>query len=379
MNPILYVYHRRFLTSFSLVSRKHIEYLRKLRLANVYELDDIFFPNFIPAIRYKLVLHPWTSLWSDLVEHLRRVAGGKLEHRLSQYIEYSKSLYDGLIGFDVCDSDAISDWAVSLLNHADKVIVPSRFCRDVFERSGVRSRIYVLPHGVDQEWFSTPNITETGPREKISLAVALPYMYKVKTGKKMLLFWLWHSGPRKGFEEVLEVYERLKKERDDVFLVIKTSVKDMPEIKEVEDRVRRLEIIHVFGWASDYEKMFLYDSADITLLFSRSGAFEINCMESIARGTPCIAHDRGAWIDYLPDFLRVKAGERVKVFEKNIMHTGYGYKVDVEDALNKIHDILDNYEEYKAKTEEWRQKVLANEFRWDLIAKKLIDIIYNSV
>jgi glycosyltransferase involved in cell wall biosynthesis len=55
---------------------------------------------------------------------------------------------------------------------------------------------------------------------------------------------------------------------------------------------------------------------------------------------------------------------------------GYGYRVDVEDALNKVHDILENYDEYRAKVEEWRQKVLNNEYRWDLIAEKLVKVIY---
>jgi len=375
MLNILYVYHQSFLTSFSLVSKKHIEYIRKLNLANVYEMDDTTFSRFVPVTSYSLILHPWTSLWNDLIEYLRKIAGEKLKRYVDQYVEFRKSRYDGLIGFDVCDSDAISEWAVSLLNHADMIFVPSRFCRDAYESSGVKTKVYVLPHGVDPEWYSTPNITVTGPREKITLATALPYMYKMKTGKKMLLFWLWHSGPRKGFEEVLEVYERLKKERDDVFLVIKTSVKDMPELEEVEDRIKKMEIIHVFGWASDYEKMFLYDSADITLLFSRAGAFEINCLESLARGTPCIAHDKGSWVDYLPEFLRVKTGEKIKIFERNIMHTGYGYKIDVENAVDKIHDILDNYDDYKAKVEEYRQKVLYNEYRWDYIVEKMIKII----
>jgi glycosyltransferase involved in cell wall biosynthesis len=64
------------------------------------------------------------------------------------------------------------------------------------------------------------------------------------------------------------------------------------------------------------------------------------------------------------------------VFDGNAIHVGYGYKVDVEDALNKIHDILENYDDYRGRVEEWRQKVLANEYRWDLIAQKLVKVIY---
>jgi glycosyltransferase involved in cell wall biosynthesis len=79
----------------------------------------------------------------------------------------------------------------------------------------------------------------------------------------------------------------------------------------------------------------------------------------------------------VPPFLQAKTGERVKVFEDNAIHVGYGYKVDVEDALNKIHDILENYDEYKAKVGEWRQKNLVNEYRWDIIVKRLVEVINN--
>jgi glycosyltransferase involved in cell wall biosynthesis len=375
MLNILYAYYTEYLTSFSLISKKHVEYIRRLGLARVYEFDGRGLINFKPTVRYVLILHPWIALWDAVIGGLYSKVNESLRHRLSQYVTHSKSLYDELVGFDVCDSDAVSDWAVSLLNDADLVIVPSNYCVDVFRKCGVRKPVYRLPHGVDPEWYTTPNITVTGPRQKVSLAATLPYMYKVKTGRKMLLFWLPHSGGRKGFQEVLEVYKRLLRERDDVFLTIKTSVKDMPEVNYVKRELSELGVIHIYGWMSDYEKMLLYDSADITLLFTRGGAFELNCLESLARGTPCIAHDRGSWIDYLPEFLRVRAGERVKVLENSSIHVGYGYKVDVDDAVGKINDILDNYDDYKARVEEWRSKVLENEYRWDLIVKRLVNIV----
>jgi hypothetical protein len=77
----------------------------------------------------------------------------------------------------------------------------------------------------------------------------------------------------------------------------------------------------------------------------------------------------------VPPFLQVKAGEKVKVFDGNAIHVGYGYRVDVEGALGKIHDILESYDDYKARVEEWRSKVLKSEYRWDVIAKRLIETI----
>jgi glycosyltransferase involved in cell wall biosynthesis len=121
--------------------------------------------------------------------------------------------------------------------------------------------------------------------------------------------------------------------------------------------------------------MALYDLADVTLMFSRGGGFELSALESLARGVPVVTSNIGSWTDYVPQFLQVKAGERVKVFESNAIHVGYGYKVDVESALDKINDILENYDDYRARVEEWRSKVLSSEYRWDVVAKRLVEVI----
>jgi glycosyltransferase involved in cell wall biosynthesis len=271
---------------------------------------------------------------------------------------------------------------VNLLDYADKVVVPSNFCVEVFRGSGVKKPVYRIPHGVDVEWYTTPNIWGSELREKVGNLVKAVYEYKVKKNKRILLFWLWHSPERKGLDEVLKIYTRLRRERSDVALVMKVAA--FPSFlvahlsPDYPSKAEDLDINFVIGWLNEFDKMALYDLADITLMFSIGGAFEINCLESLARGVPCVASSWGSWRDYLPPFLGVKTGEKVKVFENNPIHVGYGYKVDVEDALNKIHDILENYDEYKAKTEEWRKKVLFNEYRWDIIAQKLVKVIQSQ-
>jgi glycosyltransferase involved in cell wall biosynthesis len=135
-----------------------------------------------------------------------------------------------------------------------------------------------------------------------------------------------------------------------------------------------LGAIEVYGFLSEYEKMCLYDLADITLCFSRGGAFEHNALESLARGIPVITSDWGSWTDYVPQFLQTKRGRKVIVLPNNMIHVGYGYTVNIESALNLTHNILEKYEEYKAKTEEWRKR-LSEEYRWDIIARKLIKTV----
>jgi glycosyltransferase involved in cell wall biosynthesis len=173
---------------------------------------------------------------------------------------------------------------------------------------------------------------------------------------------------------VREAYRRLAERRRDVMLVLKTMTPHSPAFQEV----MRLGAVQVHGWLDELDKMALYDLADVTLVFSRGGGFELNCLESLARGVPCVAGHWGSWRDYLPPFLGVRAGERVRVLPDSAIHVGHGYRVDVEDAVAKIEDVLDSYDEYRARVEEWRRGALAREYSWDVIARALAGIALGS-
>jgi hypothetical protein len=108
-------------------------------------------------------------------------------------LAYWRSKYDQLIAVDVCDSDRMSTVAVELLNLADKVVVPSTFCKQVYEASGVKRQVYIVPHGVDPEWYETENVWDTRPVSSINPMLIELLLYKLKKGKRLLLFWLWHS------------------------------------------------------------------------------------------------------------------------------------------------------------------------------------------
>jgi len=353
--------------SFTLVARKHIEYMRKVYNLQVYEIDELHFPTFVPATRYRAVVHPAFFIMHRVLMSRRDLSGRLRE----DYYRWWRSHYDELIGIDVCDSDQYSQLAVELANRYDKFVVPSSFCVEVARRSGIRAKIYRVPHGVDPEWFETPNVWETMPVKSISPLLLQIYLYKVRRNKKIVLFWLMHSGDRKGWPEVYHVYTQLYRERKDVAIILKTGVPNPIEYQQL----MQYDAINIYGWLSDYEKMALYDLADVTLNFSRGGGFEMNCLESLARGVPCVANEYGSWTDYVPPYLWIRKGRRVQPLPNNALHAGYGYTVDVEDAVDKLHAVLDNLDEYKAKVLEWRDKVLKKEYRWDVVAGKLLRVI----
>jgi len=370
-SKLLYIYPQHHTVSFTLIARKHIEWIRKLGLAEVQELDELTLPSYIPHLKYVAVLQPYIFIYHRLIRSKYDMLSPNIRGRFQEYLSWWRSNYGGFVGIDVCDSDRLSDYAVTMLNNADRVVVPSNFCVDVYRSSGVVRPIHRLPHGVDPEWYYLPNQWDVTPVKAINPSILELYLYKVRRGRKVLLYYLWHSSWRKGWREVRELYSRLVRERRDVVLVLKTLAPNSPEFQEVMD----LGAIQVYGWLSEYDKLLLYDLADITLNFSYGGGFELNCLESLARGVPCVASDWGSWTDYVPSYLRVRVGEKVQPLPNNVIHVGYGYRVDVESALDKVNDVLDKYEDYRARTEGWRAEVLSSVYRWDVIARELVGII----
>jgi glycosyltransferase involved in cell wall biosynthesis len=369
MLNIWYVYPMWHTVSFTLVARKHIEYIRRLGV-RVQEVDELAFPSLYPYSSLTAVVHPYLYLALRVLQvHSYKLPprGGALS---TESLGYWRSRYGSIVAVDVCDSDRISSLAVELLELADRVVVPSTFCKRVYESSGVRKPVYVVPHGVDPEWYEAGNTWDTRPARSVNPMLLELLLYKLRKGRKLLLFWLWHSPDRKGWPEVHQLYRRLRRSRDDVVLVLKTGAPRSNEFMQVAD----LGAIEVYGWLSDHDKMALYDLADVTLNFSRGGGFELNCLESLARGTPCIASDWGSWTDYLPQWLRVKRGLEVEVLPGNLFHVGRGYTVDVEDAVAKVEEILDNLGEYRARVLEYRDSVLRRRYRWDVIALELLGV-----
>jgi glycosyltransferase involved in cell wall biosynthesis len=368
---ILYVYPFTPTTSFTIVAEKHIEYMRKLGLARVDKLSMNAFPWFKPTSRYVAVLHPHLFIWTKAVLHFERALPNDRKHILKNAVRELRSRYEKIVGVYVCDTDALSREAVNVLNEADVLVVPSEFCVEVYRRYGVSKPIYRVPHGVDPEWYTAPNVWSGGAVAVITPVLVQLYQYKQRTGRKLLLWWFWHSWLRKGGPWVKAVYEKLAKKRSDVKLVVKTHA---PEVRKLNELLP-LGVVQIYGWLRDVEKMALYDLSDATLMFSVGGAFELNGLESLARGVPAVAVDWGPWTEYTPPFLRVKPGERVRPLPDNNVHIGYGYAVDVEDAVAKVEDVLDNYYEYKARVDEWRRKVLYPQYRWDVVAKQLVSVI----
>jgi glycosyltransferase involved in cell wall biosynthesis len=291
----------------------------------------------------------------------------KWEKKIAQNLNRMK----GMIGVDVADGDHITDYAVRLTEHATALIVPSEFSRRAYINSGVKKAVHVLPHGCDPEWIEAKKLEPS----------TFHHLAKLKETRnlKLILSWILHSPYRKGLDLLLEYYEALLKEYNDVLLVVKTGqgVGYFPEtIENVGGQLEyHMEGKVMMGWLNEKEKQELYDLCDIYFLSSRGGGFEHPPLEALARGEIVLGAKGGAWEDYLPDWALIPSHRSGRVLENNPIHDGCGVELEIDKAVDKTIEILNNIDEYKEKVKEHIETKIKNQFTWPIIGEKLKDIV----
>jgi glycosyltransferase involved in cell wall biosynthesis len=349
---VYYLYPKGKEMSFTYMAEKHIEIINEKY--NVFPSTLSSFGTIINTQKFSGYFHPYFYPLDTVGEIKETLLKRKLER------------IDTLIGVDVADSNSLSKWAVDMANLATAFIVNSRWSYNAYIQSGVKVPVHIVYHGLENEWF----------REKRKPQHALlRFLTELKQKKNLfyILYFLWHSGYRKGADLALRLIDCIDKLKINYMLIIKKMDINDPALKEFS-RYKTFIIEGRFprDWLID-----LYDIADLLLLPSRGGSFELNGIEALARGIPVLMPNTGAWTEYTPpglaNYLWVKTARMVPVLPGNTIHDGVGGEWDSEDACEKFIYIYTNYNDIKQRVEEKVAWIREN-FSWNAIKPQLWSI-----
>lgn len=353
MNELYYVYPVFQKGSFHVISKNHINYLNNH--IKVQELDEQVLDNIMWLGDKHVLLHPiGYLLLGDRIE--------MFSSRIKRFYKL-KNVSKRLGGFDTADSSKISKTFVQVLNELDLVIVPSTWAKNSFVNSGVETSVEVLPHGLNNSFLSNnKKITNDVLKELIKL--------KQKHKAKLVLYFLYHSGFRKGADFVAKAIKQIQEEEDNVFLVVKTGEGLDPYLGDL----LKLKTIHIKGWFNDDELRQLYDVCDVCICPSRGGGFELNALEGISRGLPTLVPNGMCFSDYIDYTVPIKLNNSVTVLPNNPLHIGDGYEIQIDDFINKLKKVLDNLHKYKRKFNQY-SKQIRKKYSWAVICDKLFDML----
>ena len=351
--PIYYVYPQHHDVSFKFVAREHIKMLKEKYL--VYEIPALSFYQFTPFRNPISIIHPFFySMW-------------KWTNVEFSFFKKYRSKVSEIIGVEVADSDKISEKFVDYANNlADKIIVNSEWSKNAFKNSGLKIPIYKVVHNFNERLLADDN--------ELKVDDQLKYIEKVKKEKKikLIMISLWHSDFRKGADLFHVIAKEIQKERDDIYFLVKSggARTDFKDIK----------MFNLTG-NTDFDNIIkMYRISDLYLLTSRGGSFELNGLEAFVSKIPTIATKDGAWKEYFPNELKdllVEPCDRPTVLPNNSIHIGQGVQMCINEAVEKILNVLDNYDKYKSKIEEnynfWKEN-----FSYETVKKQLFNTLESS-
>jgi len=180
-------------------------------------------------------------------------------------------------------------------NSADVVIVPTRAMEQHLRELGVRSRIEVVPSGIDLGFFA-------GGRWREDLRLSLG----VSAGGKMIVA-VGRLGREKNVELALEAFARLAVPEARLVLV-----GEGPHREALERAAHRLHVADRTTFAGEYTREALpdvYASADALVFTSRSETQGLVLVEALAAGLPVVAVDAPQTRDVLGDAGTIVAPE----------------------------------------------------------------------
>jgi len=265
----------------------------------------------------------------------------------------SKLDNDYRILYTMFESTKIPDDWKEHLEKADMVIVPSQWCKSVFEKAGITAR--VVPLGYDDNIFK--------------------FVERKVAHKQRRDFVFLHYNAfnvRKGFQEVWEAWNKAFSKDEPVKLILKTTLERIP-LPITKREYPNVEIIS--GRMTDRELARLNGNSDCFIFPSRGEGFGMTPLEAMATGAAAIVPNAHGISEYFnAEYMyEVKTEPCPAGYSRyKGQNVGEMYKSDVDDLAKQMRYAYDHQEE----TLELGRKAseYVKQYTYKNTAKKLYEI-----
>lgn len=226
--------------------------------------------------------------------------------------------------FSKCNVDALFyKFFKSFYNKCDLIFAPSRFAKDLLNKSGVKTKKVILSNGVDLGFFNNKNISQN--TTFIKDEANFTFLYLGRLEKEKDLFTLV-----KAAEIILGKFKNVK------FLIggngsIKQELADYIYQKNLQDNVKLL------GFINNSDIVSLYNCADCFVSPSLIELEGMTVLEAMACGLPIILSNskRSASKDFVKENGFLFRAKNVKDLSKKL-------EIVLKLSANQLHKMREN-------------------------------------
>ncbi len=264
------------------------------------------------------------------------------------------------IGYTMLEVDGIPEDWIRQANALDEVWVPSTFNRQTFLDSGLQAPVYVMPLGVNPDFYN-PNIRPYRPSQRYTF----------------LSVFEW--GERKAPETLLRAYHQAFSRQDEVLLLLK--------IINTDPGVNVQQAINALGLPADgppvailynqelptHQMGSLYRSADCFVTATRGEGWGMPIIEAMACGLPVIATNWSAHTDFMTEDVAypLELQKMIPAVAKCPYYDGFRWpEPDEAHLVHLLRHVYENRDEAAAKGNLASQKVLGG-WTWRHAAEKI--------
>lgn len=220
--------------------------------------------------------------------------------------------------YTMFESSKIPDDWIEILKLADLVLVPSKWCQDVFAKSGIKTR--VVPLGYNDQVFR----------------------YIPRPVRKPFTFLHYDAfNARKGHFEVFNAFNKAFEGNNDVKMIFKTT-KDAVSVPLSPSQYPNIEVI--YGDVPQAELYNIMERSDAFVFPSRGEGFGLTPLEAMATGLPTIVPNAHGISEYFDSrfMIECKVGGPSVPLYRRLTDVGEMVKVDEDDLAEKMQWVVDN-------------------------------------